>query len=30
MQLAVEWSGRYWLYKIGYDEAYARCSPGRC
>lgn len=28
MQLAVEWSGRYWLYKIGYDEAYARCSPG--
>jgi CelD/BcsL family acetyltransferase involved in cellulose biosynthesis len=28
MQLAVEWNGRYWLYKIGYDEAYARCSPG--
>jgi CelD/BcsL family acetyltransferase involved in cellulose biosynthesis len=28
MQLAVEWDGRYWLYKIGYDEAYARCSPG--
>ena len=28
MQLAVEWSGRYWLYKIGYDEAFARCSPG--
>jgi hypothetical protein len=28
MQLAVEWAGRYWLYKIGYDEAYARCSPG--
>ncbi|MBO9517838.1 MAG: GNAT family N-acetyltransferase [Porphyrobacter sp.] len=28
MQLAVEWSGRYWLYKIGYDEAYGRCSPG--
>jgi proline dehydrogenase len=28
MQLAVEWSGRYWLYKIGYDEKYARCSPG--
>jgi hypothetical protein len=28
MQLAVEWRGRYWLYKIGYDEAYARCSPG--
>jgi CelD/BcsL family acetyltransferase involved in cellulose biosynthesis len=28
MQLAVEWGGRYWLYKIGYDEAYGRCSPG--
>lgn len=28
MQLAVEWAGRYWLYKIGFDEAYARCSPG--
>ena len=28
MQLAIEWAGRYWLYKIGYDEAYARCSPG--
>jgi CelD/BcsL family acetyltransferase involved in cellulose biosynthesis len=28
MQLAVEWGGRYWLYKIGYDEAFARCSPG--
>lgn len=28
MQLAVEWAGRYWLYKIGYDEVYARCSPG--
>ena len=28
MQLAVEWSGRYWLYKIGFDESYARCSPG--
>jgi CelD/BcsL family acetyltransferase involved in cellulose biosynthesis len=28
MQLAVEWGGRYWLFKIGYDEAFARCSPG--
>ncbi|HSQ96518.1 MAG TPA: GNAT family N-acetyltransferase [Croceibacterium sp.] len=28
MQLAVEWGTRYWLYKIGFDEAYARCSPG--
>ena len=28
MQLAVEWAERYWLYKIGYDETYGRCSPG--
>ena len=28
MQLAMEMQGRYWLFKIGYDEAYARCSPG--
>ncbi|QSB45132.1 GNAT family N-acetyltransferase [Tsuneonella flava] len=28
MHLAVVWDGRYWLYKIGFDEAYARCSPG--
>lgn len=28
MHLAVAWQGRYWLYKIGFDEAYARCSPG--
>lgn len=28
MQLAVEWAGRFWLFKIGYDEHYARCSPG--
>jgi CelD/BcsL family acetyltransferase involved in cellulose biosynthesis len=28
MQLAVETEGRFWLFKIGYDEAYARCSPG--
>lgn len=28
VQLAVTWDDRYWLYKIGFDETYARCSPG--
>jgi GNAT acetyltransferase-like protein len=28
MQLAVEWGSRFWLLKIGYHEAFARCSPG--
>jgi CelD/BcsL family acetyltransferase involved in cellulose biosynthesis len=28
MQLAVEQAGRFWLFKIGYDEAYGKCSPG--
>jgi CelD/BcsL family acetyltransferase involved in cellulose biosynthesis len=28
MQLAVETDERFWLFKIGYDESYARCSPG--
>ena len=28
MQLAVEQAGRLWLLKIGYDEEFARCSPG--
>lgn len=28
MQLAVVMGGRLWLYKIGYDEAYRKCSPG--
>lgn len=28
MQLAVEHGQRFWLFKIGYDEAFARCSPG--
>lgn len=28
MHLAVVWNERYWLFKIGYDEAYGRCSPG--
>jgi CelD/BcsL family acetyltransferase involved in cellulose biosynthesis len=28
MQLGVEWGGRFWLLKIGFDEAFSRCSPG--
>ena len=28
MQMALECLGRYWLFKIGYDEAYGKCSPG--
>lgn len=28
MQFAVELGERFWLLKIGYDEAFARCSPG--
>lgn len=28
MQLAVEYGNRFWLHKIGYDDAFARCSPG--
>lgn len=28
MQLALESGGRFWLFKIGFDEAFARCSPG--
>ena len=28
MQLALEWQGRFWLFKIGYDETYRKCSPG--
>lgn len=28
MHMAVEQAGRHWLFKIGYDEAFARCSPG--
>jgi CelD/BcsL family acetyltransferase involved in cellulose biosynthesis len=27
-QIAVEYGNRFWLHKIGYDEAFARCSPG--
>jgi CelD/BcsL family acetyltransferase involved in cellulose biosynthesis len=28
MQMALEWQRRYWLFKIGFDEAFERCSPG--
>jgi CelD/BcsL family acetyltransferase involved in cellulose biosynthesis len=28
MQFAVECNNRFWLLKIGYDEEFARCSPG--
>jgi CelD/BcsL family acetyltransferase involved in cellulose biosynthesis len=28
MQLGVEWNERLWSFKIGYDETFARCSPG--
>jgi CelD/BcsL family acetyltransferase involved in cellulose biosynthesis len=28
MQIAVESGGSFWLLKIGYDEKFARCSPG--
>ncbi len=27
-QLAVEYANRFWVLKIGYDEAWASCSPG--
>lgn len=29
MQLALQYGRRFWLMKIGYDPAYARCSPGQ-
>ena len=28
MQMALEALDRYWLFKIGFDEEYERCSPG--
>src|SRR3989441_12058103 len=28
VQFALEAEGRFWLLKIGYDPAFARCSPG--
>jgi CelD/BcsL family acetyltransferase involved in cellulose biosynthesis len=29
MQIACEWQRRFWLFKIGYDPAFGRCSPGQ-
>jgi CelD/BcsL family acetyltransferase involved in cellulose biosynthesis len=28
MQMALEQLDRYWLFKIGFDESFGRCSPG--
>lgn len=28
-QIAAECDGSFWLFKIGYDERFARCSPGQ-
>lgn len=28
MQLAIEWGEAFWLLRIGYDQKFARCSPG--
>ena len=28
MQMALEQLDRYWLFKIGFDEGFGRCSPG--
>ena len=28
MQIAVEYQDRFWLLKIGYNDEYAKCSPG--
>ena len=28
MQIAIEQDRRFWLLKSGYDESFARCSPG--
>ncbi len=28
MQLAVDYDDSFWLFKIGYDEAFGACSPG--
>jgi CelD/BcsL family acetyltransferase involved in cellulose biosynthesis len=28
MQLGLVWSGRYWLFKIGHDDRFGKCSPG--
>ena len=28
MQLALLWAGQYWLFKIGHDDRFGKCSPG--
>lgn len=28
MQFAIQTGGSFWLFKIGYDEAFSECSPG--
>ena len=28
MQIAIEYAQRFWVLKIGYDEKWAKCSPG--
>lgn len=28
VQLSIEYAKRFWVLKVGYDEKYARCSPG--
>ncbi len=28
MQMAIELNGGFWLFKVGYDNQFARCSPG--
>jgi CelD/BcsL family acetyltransferase involved in cellulose biosynthesis len=28
-QICAEYDGGFWLFKIGYDERFARCSPGQ-
>lgn len=27
-QIGVEYAGRFWVLKVGYDERFAHCSPG--
>ncbi len=29
MQIAVEYGGALWLFKVGYDESFKKCAPGQ-
>jgi CelD/BcsL family acetyltransferase involved in cellulose biosynthesis len=29
MQIATEWGGRFWLFKISHDQDFSPCSPGQ-